>query len=82
MSREMDWEQAQDYLAAKMDQMRFWDPEQGREQGITQFIEEKRFRPGSDRTSATSLKYRRGWPLGYAQRPSSPGQVPGSRFRG
>src|SRR4051794_23900486 len=46
ISREMDWEQAQDYLAAKMDQMRFWDPEQGREQGITQFIEEKRFRPG------------------------------------
>jgi feruloyl-CoA hydratase/lyase len=46
MSREMDWEQAQDYLAAKMDQMRYWDPEQGREQGITQFIEEKRFKPG------------------------------------
>jgi feruloyl-CoA hydratase/lyase len=46
MSREMDWEQAQDYLAAKMDQMRFLDPEQGREQGITQFIDEKRFKPG------------------------------------
>ena len=46
MCREMDWEQAYDYLAAKMDQMRFWDPERGREQGITQFIEEKSFKPG------------------------------------
>jgi trans-feruloyl-CoA hydratase/vanillin synthase len=44
--REMDWEQAQDYLAAKMDQMRFQDNEGGREEGMRQFLDEKAFRPG------------------------------------
>jgi trans-feruloyl-CoA hydratase/vanillin synthase len=44
--REMDWEQAQDYLAAKMDQMRFLDEEGGREEGMRQFLDEKSFRPG------------------------------------
>jgi trans-feruloyl-CoA hydratase/vanillin synthase len=46
MCRDMDGEQAQDYLAAKMDQMRFWDPERGRERGIQQFIDEKSYKPG------------------------------------
>ena len=44
--REMDWEQAQDYLAAKMDQMRFQDNEGGRAEGMRQFLDEKSFRPG------------------------------------
>ena len=44
--REMDWEQAQDYLAAKLDQMRLQDPERGREEGMRQFLDEKSFRPG------------------------------------
>ncbi len=44
--REMDWEQAQDYLAAKIDQLRFWDPEGGREKGMRQFLDEKSYRPG------------------------------------
>jgi trans-feruloyl-CoA hydratase/vanillin synthase len=44
--REMDWEQAQDYLAAKLDQMRLQDPERGREEGMRQFLDEKSYRPG------------------------------------
>ena len=44
--REMDWEQAQDYLSAKMDQMRFWDTESGREEGMRQFLDEKKYKPG------------------------------------
>ena len=44
--REMDWEQARDYLAAKIDQMRLLDPERGRDEGLRQFIEEKSYRPG------------------------------------
>ena len=46
MVREMNWEQAYDYLGAKLDQMRLQDPEQGREKGITQFIDEKVYKPG------------------------------------
>ena len=42
----MDYEQAEEYLRAKGDQLRFRDPERGREQGMTQFLDEKRFRPG------------------------------------
>jgi len=44
--REMDWEQARDYLAAKIDQMRFLDAEGGRDEGLRQFLDEKSYRPG------------------------------------
>jgi len=46
MVREMDWEQAFDYLGAKQDQMRFNDPARGREKGMQQFLDEKTYRPG------------------------------------
>ncbi|HWP29495.1 MAG TPA: p-hydroxycinnamoyl CoA hydratase/lyase [Chloroflexota bacterium] len=46
MCREMSWEQAYDYLAAKIDQMRLQDPEHGREQGMRQFLDEKLYKPG------------------------------------
>ena len=46
MSRDMDFEQAYDYLAAKNDQLEFRDPERGRGKGIQQFIEDKTYRPG------------------------------------
>jgi len=42
----MDYEQAEEYLRAKGDQLRFRDSEQGRAKGMTQFLDEKRFRPG------------------------------------
>ena len=45
-AREMNWEQAAEYLTAKGDQTTFVDVERGREQGLTQFLDEKTFRPG------------------------------------
>jgi len=44
--RLMSWEQAEDYLYAKLEQSQFLDEERGREQGLTQFLDEKRIRPG------------------------------------
>ena len=43
---DMDYEQANDYLSAKIDQLQFRDPERGRAKGMTQFLDEKRYRPG------------------------------------
>jgi len=45
-AREMNWEQAAEYLTAKSDQTHLVDPEKGREQGLKQFLDEKSFRPG------------------------------------
>lgn len=45
-SREMSWDGAEDYLYAKLEQSQFLDSERGREQGLTQFLDEKRIRPG------------------------------------
>ena len=42
----MDWDTAEDYLYAKLEQSQFLDKEHGREQGLTQFLDEKRIRPG------------------------------------
>jgi feruloyl-CoA hydratase/lyase len=42
----MSWDQAEDYLYAKLEQSQFLDAERGREQGLTQFLDEKRIRPG------------------------------------
>ena len=44
--RDMSWEDAEDYLFAKLDQLRFLDPEKGREKGMTQFLDDKSYRPG------------------------------------
>ena len=44
--REMSWDDAEDYLFAKIDQMRFLDPENGRDKGMAQFLDEKSYRPG------------------------------------
>ncbi|MFD0773969.1 p-hydroxycinnamoyl CoA hydratase/lyase [Streptomonospora algeriensis] len=43
---EMPWDQAEDYLYAKLEQSQFLDPEQGRSQGMEQFLDAKSFRPG------------------------------------
>ena len=42
----MPWEQSDEYLMAKGVQARFQDPEQGRSQGLKQFLDDKSFRPG------------------------------------
>jgi feruloyl-CoA hydratase/lyase len=44
--RDMSYEDAGDYLMAKNDQARLFDPEQGREQGMKQFLDDKSYRPG------------------------------------
>jgi trans-feruloyl-CoA hydratase/vanillin synthase len=43
---DMSWDQAEDYLYAKLEQSQFLDAERGREQGLTQFLDDKSFRPG------------------------------------
>jgi trans-feruloyl-CoA hydratase/vanillin synthase len=47
-SRLMPWEQAEDYLYAKLDQSQFLDHEKGRLEGMHQFLDEKTIRPGLD----------------------------------
>ena len=46
MAAEMTWEQAADYLMAKVDQGGMHDPEGGRETAMKQFLDEKSFKPG------------------------------------
>ena len=42
----MSWDTAEDYLYAKLEQSQFLDRERGREQGLSQFLDEKRIKPG------------------------------------
>jgi trans-feruloyl-CoA hydratase/vanillin synthase len=42
----LSWEQSDEYLMAKGHQARYLDPEQGRSQGLKQFLDDKSFRPG------------------------------------
>jgi trans-feruloyl-CoA hydratase/vanillin synthase len=44
--RYMSWDDAEDYLMTKMDQVRFVDDEHGRDKGLTQFLDEKSYKPG------------------------------------
>ena len=44
--RFMNEPQAQDYLAAKSDALRYNDKENSREEGMKQFLDEKSYRPG------------------------------------
>ena len=44
--RELTWEQAEDYLYAKLDQALHRDPEGGREKGMKQFLDDKSIKPG------------------------------------
>jgi len=43
---EMNWDESAEYLAAKNDQLRLVDPERGRAKGMSQFLDEKSYRPG------------------------------------
>jgi len=42
----MDYWQAEEYMQAKSLALRATDPEKGREKGMQQFLEDKKFRPG------------------------------------
>jgi trans-feruloyl-CoA hydratase/vanillin synthase len=44
--QEMSWNSSEDFLMAKLDQHRLLDPEQGRQKGMNQFLDEKSYRPG------------------------------------
>ena len=44
--REMTWEEAAEYLTAKLDQTRLVDPERGRELGMEHFLDKKTYKPG------------------------------------
>jgi trans-feruloyl-CoA hydratase/vanillin synthase len=44
--KDMSWDVSEDYLYAKAEETYATDPEQGRQQGMTQFLDEKSFRPG------------------------------------
>jgi trans-feruloyl-CoA hydratase/vanillin synthase len=44
--RELTWEQNEDYLYAKFDQALHLDPEDGRKEGMRQFLDEKSIKPG------------------------------------
>lgn len=44
--RELSWEQSEDYLYAKLDQSLLRDPERSRDKGLSQFLDEKSFKPG------------------------------------
>jgi trans-feruloyl-CoA hydratase/vanillin synthase len=44
--RSMSWDVSEDYLYAKLEQSQFLDEESGREQGLAQFLDEKRIKPG------------------------------------
>ena len=44
--RNMDYSQAEDYLAAKAAQIKIQDREGGYDQGIKQFIDDKTYKPG------------------------------------
>jgi feruloyl-CoA hydratase/lyase len=45
-ARTMPWEQAEDYLYAKLEQSQFLDRERARQEGLKQFLDDKSFRPG------------------------------------
>jgi trans-feruloyl-CoA hydratase/vanillin synthase len=46
IARDMSWDMAAEYLTAKADQTRALDPEKGQEKGMSQFIDDKTYRPG------------------------------------
>jgi trans-feruloyl-CoA hydratase/vanillin synthase len=45
-ARLMSWDEAEDYLYAKLDQSVLGDPEDAKRQGMSKFLDEKAYRPG------------------------------------
>jgi trans-feruloyl-CoA hydratase/vanillin synthase len=46
MVQQMTWDVSNEYLTAKSAESLFLDPERGRTQGLSQFLDEKSYRPG------------------------------------
>ncbi|SFS97156.1 p-hydroxycinnamoyl CoA hydratase/lyase [Saccharopolyspora flava] len=46
VARDMPWEQAEDYLYAKFEQSQFLDHTNGRQKGMSQFLDDKTYKPG------------------------------------
>jgi trans-feruloyl-CoA hydratase/vanillin synthase len=46
MVQQMTWDVSNEYLTSKCSEALFLDPERGRSQGLTQFLDEKSYRPG------------------------------------
>src|SRR5205807_4310090 len=46
IAAEMPWDQAEDYLYAKLDQSQFVDNADARAKGLRQFLDDKTYRPG------------------------------------
>ena len=46
ISYQMSWEEAQDFLYAKLEQMQFRDKTRGREKALKQFLDDKSYKPG------------------------------------
>ncbi|MDI2029273.1 p-hydroxycinnamoyl CoA hydratase/lyase [Saccharopolyspora sp. TS4A08] len=46
VARDMPWEQAEDYLYAKFEQSQFLDDTNGRQKGMSQFLDDKTYKPG------------------------------------
>ncbi|MDO8597068.1 MAG: p-hydroxycinnamoyl CoA hydratase/lyase, partial [Sulfuricaulis sp.] len=44
--KEMNWDVAEEYLYAKAGDTYASDPERGKEKGMTQFLDDKSFKPG------------------------------------
>jgi trans-feruloyl-CoA hydratase/vanillin synthase len=42
----MSWDASAEYLNSKLDQSKFRDPERGAAKGMSQFLDEKSYRPG------------------------------------
>jgi trans-feruloyl-CoA hydratase/vanillin synthase len=45
-ARDMSWDMSEDYLIAKGAQTKLLDPEGGRNKGLSQFLDDKTYRPG------------------------------------
>jgi trans-feruloyl-CoA hydratase/vanillin synthase len=44
--RSMPWDDSNDYIYAKFEQMQYLDRSKGRDKGLKQFLEDKTYRPG------------------------------------
>ncbi|GAB3555339.1 trans-feruloyl-CoA hydratase/vanillin synthase [Actinopolyspora lacussalsi] len=45
-ARQLSWDQAEEYLYAKLDATTGHDPERGKQQGLKRFLDDKTYRPG------------------------------------
>ena len=52
--RNMTWDDAEDYLYAKIEQVLFLDKSKGRDEGLKQFLDDKSYRPGLGAYKKTS----------------------------